>query len=202
MTDEEYRQQVEQRWKETMALLGVDDAGPAPEVAKPAEQPQPKLRPVVQAELPISGREWEPVPIERRTVVRQLRFLQSCTRQRNRTSKQHKLHRPMMDLATTEPAARGGTQRPTWQETTRARRRRPGSGQGTIDSAGRASEGRESFEGPRRGRGNNRQRSEEDVEEEIAEQDESVEEEAAKDDDFGDDEPTIPPSGTCRPGKN
>ena len=107
MTDEEYRQQVEQRWKETMSLLGVDDAGPAPEVAKVAEQPQPKLRPVVQAELPISGREWEPVPNDAAQLPRQLRFLQSCTRQRNRTSKQHKLHRPMMNLATTEPAARG-----------------------------------------------------------------------------------------------
>ena len=44
MTDEEYRQQVQQRWKESMALLGLDDAGPAPEPpkAKPVEtQPTP-----------------------------------------------------------------------------------------------------------------------------------------------------------------
>jgi hypothetical protein len=58
MTDEEYRQQVQQRWQETMALLGIEDAGPAPETelkkqsAPPPSQPAPKNRQVPTAPIP------------------------------------------------------------------------------------------------------------------------------------------------------
>jgi ribonuclease E len=56
MSDEEYRQEVERRWRESMALLGLD---PGAEAAKPVlEARPPKVEPVFQA--PPSKAEDEP----------------------------------------------------------------------------------------------------------------------------------------------
>ena len=58
MTDEEYRQQVQQRWRESMALLGIDDAGPAePQNAEPVKSsPSPSTKPMSSAPLPMQER--------------------------------------------------------------------------------------------------------------------------------------------------
>src|SRR5438477_12958284 len=50
MSSEEYRDQVQKRWQETMALLGFDDAGPAPEPEKPKAKTPPPMPPATEPE--------------------------------------------------------------------------------------------------------------------------------------------------------
>jgi hypothetical protein len=63
MTDEEYRQEVERRWQESMALLGLASTPPPKKKAEPQPQPAPQSPPaeVVQEfedELDREAQDW------------------------------------------------------------------------------------------------------------------------------------------------
>jgi ribonuclease E len=217
MTDEEYRQQVQKRWQESMALLGFEDSGPEPlaDVEQPAKEVPGPAQPASLTESdpdeespgstsaphpaepyasPTSAyEEWDGIQEEQAAVV----------------------HTPMpkptpqteaVDLTAEPPAPvvevqGGGEDQRGEKEPLRRRRGRRGRGRrseggeserqhGQGEESGRHDEETSERQGSgRRGRGRSRQRVEDShQEEEAADLEESATEEAADDSDFPDDE--------------
>jgi hypothetical protein len=209
MTDEEYRQQVQKRWQESMALLGIEDAGPAPEPQKKAPEPPPKMAPAArlpepdfdEMEVPVSARDQAPraqAPSHR-----------DDYESRRRTEPEPEIEAPRLAPGPAsepgeEPVART---RPSVQdaEDDRGPRRRGRRGRGrkkpeagTPEEQGVVAEAPEPGEDDaaerdsrgRRGRGRPRQRPAKPAEPQAISEDEPEPDEPANDRDFGDDEPT------------
>jgi len=213
MTDEEYRQQVQKRWQESMALLGLEDPGPEQEPKKAEPAGQPVMPPA--ARLPVQQPEETEPP---RTVQAEVR---PAAGQVLGFDPEHGQHRELelapesarLEFETTaesaeepaEEASRAVQAETSEEELGRRRRGRRGrrgkkpetaatEGEGRAgEKPGKGEEESRKREGSgRQGRGRPRQRTAKPTEPEAAEPEEPVTEAAADDSDFGDDEPTNP----------
>jgi hypothetical protein len=199
MTDEEYRQQVQQRWKESMALLGLDDAGPAPE---PPKAEPVKTQPTPAAPLPVqedaadvhAEADWPAARHEAEPVEPEAFQAEPAPTE------------PVDEFELTNEPGEAPRPEPESSEDQQGRRRRgrrgrrggrdestPGPTDGPDTSEGRGPARDSSEEDSRqrgRGRGRGRPRPVKPAEVEDTELDEPVTDEPAADRDFGDDEPT------------
>jgi ribonuclease E len=215
MTDEEYRQQVKKRWQESMALLGLDDAGPEPEPEK--ESPAPTKHTPAAPHLPQTELDQyerprpahaDAPPVEAQTPNRDVR-----DRHRRELEPEEVMTSPRESEPAPEPIEELDREAPPAPERESAddesgRRRRGRRGrrgkrpespttekEGDADAtvgmepAAAKEESPERENRGRRGRGRQRQRSAKIAEPQPAEQDELATDEAANDNDIGDDEP-------------
>jgi len=212
MTDEEYREQVQQRWRETMALLGFDDPGPAP----PAEPEKPASAQTLEVEVrhPEGPQNVEPksppAAAQPLGIYREDRDSDKPERQTDETVPAQ-LDSSGLSEAGAEPSEDmlppAGEE--SWEEKQGRRRRgrrgrrgkkmesgdAAGQGEGPIAKEASSAEedsGEKEAGGSRRGRGRSRQRPAKPVLTPAADQDEQATDAAVDSNDFGDDEPTNP----------